>query len=60
MADKTQLSVMGEAKKMLITELGNETTQAELVKTVFKGLEIPVMKRAVLEGALRGFTVKDF
>ena len=60
MADKKELSTMGAAKEMLLAELGNETTQAELVKTVFKGLEIPVMKQAVLEGALRGFTFKDF
>lgn len=60
MSDKTQLSTVGEAKKMLIAELGNETTQAELVKTVFKGLDVPLMKQAVLEGALRGFKFKDF
>jgi hypothetical protein len=60
MADETRLSTVGEAKKMIIAEIGNETTQQELVKTVFKGLSVPVMKQAVLEGALRGFTFKDF
>lgn len=60
MTDSTKLSTVGEAKKMVLHELGNETTQAELVQTVFKGLDIGQMKRAVLEGALRGFTFKDF
>lgn len=55
-----KLSTVGQAKAVIIAELGNETTQKELVETVFKGLDVSQMKRAVLEGHLRGFTFKDF
>jgi hypothetical protein len=60
MADTTKMSAVAEAKTVVLHELGNETTQNELVQTVFKGLDVPQMKRAVLEGHLRGFTFKDF
>ena len=60
MADTTKLSTVGQAKATVLAEIGNETTQKELVTTVFKGLDIPSMKRAVLEGHLRGFKFKDF
>lgn len=58
MSDK--LSIMGEAKKTILAEMGNETTQKELVATIFKKFDVATMKRAVLEGFLRGFDFKDF
>lgn len=41
-------------------ELTNKETVALLVATTFKGLKQEVMKQAIMEGVLRGFTFKDF
>lgn len=34
--------------------------QQALLTTVFKGLQLPVMKQAIVEGMIRGFKFKDF
>ena len=49
-----------EIKNEINKQLGDKDTMISLLATTFKGLEAPVMKRAILEGMLRGFTFKDF
>jgi len=45
-------------------EINNELATAEtanaLLATTFKGFSAPLMKQAIMEGMLRGFTFKDF
>lgn len=61
MAETTKtLSTVGKAKQEILREIGNEQTQKELIETVFKNFDVGLMKRALLEGMLRGFTFKDF
>lgn len=40
--------------------LADKETQFALVSTVFKDFPIPLMKQAMMEGMMRGFTLKDF
>ena len=41
-------------------ELANKETVATLVQTTFKGLKQEVMRQAIVEGMMRGFTFRDF
>jgi len=41
-------------------ELANKEVMQALVTTTFKGLDVMLVKRAVMEGMMRGFTFKDF
>lgn len=41
-------------------ELANKETLATLVATTFKGLQEANVKKAIVEGMIRGFTFKDF
>lgn len=41
-------------------QLGDAETLKSLLDTTFNGLEAPVMKRALLEGMIRGFSFQDF
>ena len=41
-------------------ELENKEVMATLLQTTFKGFSAPLMKRAIVEGTMRGFTFKDF
>jgi hypothetical protein len=47
-------------KEEINLQLGDKETFATLVATTFKGLEVTLVKRAVMEGMMRGFTFKDF
>lgn len=47
-------------KSQVELELANKETVATLVTTTFKGLQPDVMKRAMIEGMMRGFTFNDF
>jgi hypothetical protein len=49
-----------EIKNEINRQFSDKETLAALMATSFKGLEAATMKRAVLEGMLRGFTFKDF
>lgn len=47
-------------KNQVEIELANKETVATLVSTTFKGLQPDTMKRALIEGMMRGFSFKDF
>jgi hypothetical protein len=42
------------------SQLANREVMNALVRTVFKGLTEPVVKQAIVEGMMRGFTFEDF
>lgn len=46
--------------KEINTEISKPEVAAALLATTFKGLQTPVMKQAIMEGMLRGYTFKDF
>lgn len=41
-------------------EIANKETLKSLMDTTFKGLQEQMVKRAIMEGMMRGFTFKDF
>jgi hypothetical protein len=41
-------------------ELSNKETMKTLITTTFSGLTEPMIKQAIVEGMMRGFTFKDF
>lgn len=41
-------------------QIANKQVYNALVTTTFKGLELPTMKRAMMEGMMRGFKFQDF
>lgn len=47
-------------KKEINAQLGDAETVKSLLDTTFKGLEPTTMKRAMLEGMIRGFSFQDF
>lgn len=49
-----------EIKNEINEQLGDKETFNTLVATTFKGLQPSNVKRAILEGVIRGFTFKDF
>lgn len=51
---------IAEIKKEVSTQLADKETMAALVATTFKGLSEINIKKAVVEGMMRGFTFKDF
>lgn len=57
---KEQESTVALIKAEINRELKDEETMKSLIATTFKGFEPQVMKRALLEGMLRGFTFKEF
>jgi len=57
---KDNSALVVRVKNEINKELGDAETLKSLLATTFKGLEAPVMKRAIMEGMLRGFTFKDF
>lgn len=59
MDKNNELSTVESVNAVINKELTKETANA-LLATTFKGLTAPLMKQALLEGMLRGFTFKDF
>jgi hypothetical protein len=51
---------IAEIKNEINKQLADKETFSTLLATTFKGLEAGSVKRAILEGMLRGFTFKDF
>ena len=49
-----------EIKKEITNQLSDQSVAAALLATTFKGLTEPTMKRAIMEGMIRGFAFKDF
>lgn len=56
----TKESTVALIKTEINRQLGDPETMKSLLDTTFKGLEAPVMKRALLEGMLRGFSFTEF
>lgn len=54
-----ELSVVETVNAVINRELTKETAGA-LLATTFKGLDVPKMKQALMEGMIRGFTFQDF
>lgn len=57
METKSQLEKIGTA---LSKELANEDAKRALLATTFKGFDATLMKQAIFEGMVRGFSFKDF
>ncbi len=57
MNDKTQVQLVNEE---INKELSDPKTNGALLATTFKGLDITLMKQAIMEGMIRGFTFKNF
>lgn len=57
---KADQSIVIKIKNEINIQLGDAETLKSLLDTAFKGLEAAQMKRALLEGMLRGFTFEDF
>lgn len=57
MAEKTQIQLINEE---INRELEDVKTGQALLATTFKGLDATLMKKAIMEGMIRGFTFKNF
>lgn len=57
MSEKTQVQIINEE---INRELMDPKTNAALLATTFKGLKADVMKQAIMEGMIRGFTFQNF
>lgn len=53
-------SIIQKYKEEINSQLADADTMKSLLDTAFKGLTAPVMKRALLDGLVRGFSFKDF
>src|SRR3990167_11474927 len=47
-------------QKEINGQLASKEVMAALVATTFKGLDIGLIKRAIMEGMMRGFQFRDF
>ena len=56
----TKISQVELINKQINAELSNEQVGKALLATTFKGLDIQTMKKAIMEGMIRGYTFKDF
>ena len=56
----TKISQVELINKQINAELSNEQVGKALLATTFKGLDIQTMKKAIMEGLIRGYTFKDF
>jgi phage recombination protein Bet len=55
-----ETSLVAVINKEINTELADPQVGAALLATTFKGLSAVVMKQAIMEGMIRGFSFKDF
>ena len=46
--------------KEITKQIADPETQKALIQTTFKGFEPEIMKQAILEGVIRGYTLRDF
>lgn len=58
--EKLQGSTVALIKAEINKELGDTETMNSLLTTTFTGFDAQLMKRALLEGMLRGFSFKEF
>lgn len=54
------MSTIEEINKEISTEIAKPEVERALIATTFKGLQPMVMRQAIMEGMLRGFSFKDF
>lgn len=54
------MSKIEEINREIMLEVSQPEVQNALLTTTFKGLTLPAMKQAIMEGMMRGFTFKDF
>lgn len=54
------MSDIQKYNKEIVAELANQGVKQALLATTFKGLSETSMRKAALEGMIRGFTFKDF
>lgn len=54
------MTTLIEIQQEVEREIGNKETFTALVQTTFKGLDGSLVKKAIMEGMMRGFTFKDF
>lgn len=54
------MSTLEIINKEINTEIAKADVQQALLATTFKGLTVTLMKQALMEGMMRGFTFKDF
>lgn len=57
---KNENSIVVAVKEEINRQLANPETMQSLLDTTFKGLDASMMKRALLEGRLRGFSFEEF
>lgn len=57
---KAEQGIVERIKKEINRQLADPETLKSLLDTTFKGLEASMMKRALLEGMLRGFSFENF
>lgn len=57
---KENNSLIVAIKAEINRELADKETMQSLLDTTFKGLDLPMMKRALLEGMIRGFPFEAF
>lgn len=55
-----ELATVEEVNKQINAELSNEAVVRALLATTFTGLDALSMKKALMDGMIRGFTFKDF
>lgn len=60
MSKENTESTVALIKKEINIQLSDPETMKSLLDTTFNGLEAATMKRALLEGMIRGFTFKEF
>lgn len=53
----TDIAIM---QKEITRQIADPETQKALIQTTFKGFEPEIMKQAILEGVIRGYTLRDF
>lgn len=56
----TETKSLAVVNKQIANELKDPAIARALLATTFKGLKEPIMKQAIFEGILRGFTFKEF
>lgn len=58
--ENKELTLVQKISREMTAELADPATQRALLETTFKGLDVVNMKKAIMEGMIRGFTFKDF
>lgn len=60
MTEEKQVSLVESINREINSQLSNEAVSKALLATTFNGLDATNMKKAIMEGMIRGFNFKDF